>query len=57
MRISAENTLEHGAEWSQEAFWNKVNTFHTRGAGKQHAWGFHLHLDENGPPLEGKCHF
>lgn len=49
---SAEITLEHRAELCREASWNTVNTFHTRRAWKQHAWGFHLHLDENGPPRE-----
>lgn len=43
------NTEQSGAE---KASWNTVNTFHTRRAWKQHAWGFHLHLDENGPPRE-----
>lgn len=48
----AEITLEHGGEPCGEASWNAVNTFHTPRAWKQHAWGFHLHLDENGPPQE-----
>ena len=52
MSGSAEIALEHGAERCREASWNTVNTFHTRRAWKQHAWGFHLHLDENGPPRE-----
>lgn len=49
---SVDITLKHEEEWCREACWNRVNTLYTHKAWKQHAWGFHLHWDENGPPRE-----
>lgn len=46
------NHSEQGAQALRGASWTSVNTFHTRRVWKQHAWGSHLHLDENGPPRE-----